>query len=130
MIGNLIAGEIEQKTNVRFKNIHDFETYNNAIGVDYDSENVISTGWLYSSNAPESKRVNRSRYGRVTNFKQHIVEWKGNNCFTPTSGICLIKCFNHLTGKDYTEEYLPCIRYKRGRSNVMTSARVQQFCGN
>ena len=33
-------GSIKQKTNNRFKNMDDFESYINAIDVDYDSEDV------------------------------------------------------------------------------------------
>ena len=44
----MLIGEIEQKTNIRFKTVDDFETYINAIdNGGYDSEDVIFTGWLY-----------------------------------------------------------------------------------
>ena len=44
-IGSMLIGEIEQKTNVRFKNVDDFETYINAIdNSSYDSDDVIFTG--------------------------------------------------------------------------------------
>ena len=64
----MLIGEIEQKTNIRFTNVDDLETYINAIDVDYDSEDVIFTGWLYKINTPEFKKVNRSQYGRGTDF--------------------------------------------------------------
>ena len=85
-------------------------------------------GWLYKLNTPEFFIVNRSQYGRITDFKQNIVEFIGNNCYIPTSGNCFIKCINYFTQKDYTEEFLTFIRTKQIRSNVMTSARVQLFC--
>ena len=48
LIGSILVGEIEQKTNIRFKNVDDFENYINAIdNGGYDSEDVIFTGWLY-----------------------------------------------------------------------------------
>ena len=40
LIGKMIIGPIEHKTNIRFKNMDDFERYINAIDVDYDSEDV------------------------------------------------------------------------------------------
>ena len=46
MIGSMLNAEIEQKTNIRYKNADDFEKYINAIDVDYASEDVIFTGWL------------------------------------------------------------------------------------
>ena len=107
LIGSMLVGEIEQKTNNRFKNVDDFESYINAIdNSGYDSDDVIFTGWLYKLNTPEFKKVNRSQYGRGTDFKQDIVEYIGNNCYIPTSGNCFIKCINYFTKKDYTEEFL------------------------
>ena len=124
-----MVGEIEQKTNIRFKNVDDFESYINAIdNSGYDSDDVIFTGWLYKLNTPEFKKVKRSQYGRGTDFKQDIVEYIGNNCYIPTSGNCFIKSINYFTKKDYTEEFLTFIRTEQRRSNVMTSARVQPFC--
>ena len=111
LIGSMLVGEIEQKTNIRFKNVDDFESYINAIdNSGYDSEVVIFTGWLYKLNTLEFKKVNRSQYGRGTDFKQDIVEYIGNNCYIPTSGNCFIKCINYFTKKDYTEEFLTFIR--------------------
>ena len=129
LIGSMLVGEVEQKTNIRFKNVDDFESYINAIdNSGYDSEDVIYTGWLYELNTPEFKKVNRSHYGRGADFKQDIVEYIGNNCYIPTSGNCFIKCINYFTKKDYTQEFLTFIRTEQRRSNVMTSARVQPFC--
>ena len=47
LIGKMIIGPIEHKTNIRFKNMDDFERYINAIDIDYDSEDVIFTGYVY-----------------------------------------------------------------------------------
>ena len=129
LIGSMLVGEVEQKTNIRFKSVDDFESYINAIdNSGYDSEVVIFTGWLYKLNTPEFDKVNRSQHGRGADFKQDIVEYIGNNCYTPTSGNCFIKCINYFTKKDYTEQFLTFIRTEQRRSNVMTSARVQPFC--
>ena len=129
LIGFMLVGEIEQKTNIRFKNVDDFESYINAIdNSGYDSEGVIFTGWLFKLNTPEFKKVNRSQYGRGTDFKQDVVEYIGNNCYIPTSGNCFIKCINYFTKKDFTEEFLTFVRTEQRRSNVMTSARIQPFC--
>ena len=46
-----------------------------------------------------------SEYGRVTGFRQDIVEFIGDNCFIPTSGNCFVKCSKCLPGKNYTEDY-------------------------
>ena len=73
------------------------ENYMNAIDVDYDSEDVF-TGWLYKLKTHEFSKVNRSRYGRSTVFKQHLVEYTGNNFYNSTIGNYFIKCFNYLTG--------------------------------
>ena len=44
--GKMIIGPVEHKTNIRFKNMDDFEKYINAIEIDYDSEDVTFTGYL------------------------------------------------------------------------------------
>ena len=126
--GKMIIGPIEHKTNIRFKNMDDFERYINAIDVDYDSEDVTFTGYVYKLDTPQFKVVKRSAYGRGTNYMQEIVEYHGQNCYIPTSGMCFIKCINYFTKKDYTEEFLTFIRSEQRRSNVMTSARIQPFC--
>ena len=126
--GLMIIGPVEHKTNIRFKNMDDFEIYINTIDVDYDSEDVTFTGYVHKINTPRFKVVKRSAYGRGTNYMQEIIEYHGQNCYIPTSGMCFIKCINYFTKKDYTEEFLTFIRSEQRRSNVMTSARIQPFC--
>ena len=122
-----MIGELEQKTNRRFKNVDDFEDYINAIdNGGYDSEDLIFKGWLYKLNTPDFKK-NSSQYARSTDFKHDIVEYLGNNCYILTSN-CFINCFKHFTKKDYTQEFLAFIRTEQRRSNVMTSARFQPLC--
>ena len=56
-IGSMLIGEIERKTNVRFKSVDDFETYiNDTDNSIYDSDDVIFTGWLYKLNTPEFEK--------------------------------------------------------------------------
>ena len=126
--GKMNIAPIEHKTNIRFKNMDDFETYTNAIDVDYDSEDVTFIGYVYKLDTPQFKFVKRSDNGKGTDHIQEIVEYLGKNCFIPTSGMYFIKCINHSTKKDYTEEFLTFIRSEQTRSNVMTSARIQPFC--
>ena len=80
LIGKMIIGAVEHKTNIRFKNMDDFERYINAIDIDYDSEDVIFTGYVYKLNTPQFKVVKRSVYGKGTNYMQEIVEYQGQNC--------------------------------------------------
>ena len=101
----MFIGPVEHKTNIRFKNMDDFERYLNAIDVDYDSEDVIFTGYLYKLDTPQFTIVKRSAYGKGTNYMQEIVEYRGQNCFIPTSGMCFIKCINYFIKKDYTNEF-------------------------
>ena len=128
--GLMIIGPIEHKINIRFKNRDDFERYINAIDIDYDSEDVTFTGYVYILNTPHFKIVKRSAYGRGTNHMQEIDEYQGRNCYIPTSGMCFIKCINYFTKKDYTEDFLTFIRTEKYRSGVMTTARIQPFCKN
>ena len=107
----MMIGEIEQNINFRFGIADYFETY--IIAIDnsgYDSEDVIFTAGLFKLNTPDINRINRSQYGRGTDFKHDIVEYTGNNCYIPLSGNCFIKCINCFTNKDYTEEFLTFFR--------------------
>ena len=125
----MLVGEIEQWTNIRFENVDDFETYNNAIdNSGYDSDDVIFTGWLYNLKTPEFNKVKRSQYGRGTDFKQDIVEYRGRNCYIPTTCTCFIKCIFYFTKKVYTEEFSYFIRTEQRRYIVLISARIQPFC--
>ena len=94
LIGKMIIGPVEHKTNIRFENMDDFERYINAIDIDYDSNDVIFTGYVYKLKTPQFKVVKRSAYGRGTNYMQEIVEYQEQNCYIPTSGMCFIKCIN------------------------------------
>ena len=77
--GKMIIGPIEHETNIRFKNMDHFERYINAIDVDYDSEDVTFTGYVYKLNTPHFNVVRRSTYGKGTNYIQEIVEYHGQN---------------------------------------------------
>ena len=96
--------------------------------IDYDREDVTFTGCVYNLDTPHFNVVKRSVYAKGTNYMQEIVEYHGQNCYIPTSGMCFIKCINYFTEKDYTEAFLTFIGSEQGRSNVMTSARIQPFC--
>ena len=104
--GSMIIGPIEHKTNIRFKNMDDFQSYRNAIDVNYDSEDVTFTGYVYKIITPQFNVVRRRVYGRGTYYMQETVEYHGQNCYIPTSGMCFTKCINFFTIKDYTEEFL------------------------
>ena len=95
LIGSMLIGEIQQKTNIRFKIVDGFET--DFIGIDiggYDSVDVIFTSWLYKFNTTVFKKINRSNFGKGTDFKQDFVEYHAKNVYIPNSGTCFIKCIN------------------------------------
>ena len=100
--GKMIIGPNEHKTNIRFENMDDFEKYINAIDIDYDSEDVTFTGYVYKIDTPHFKIVKRSAYGRGTNYMQEFFENHGQNCYIPTSGMCFIKCIlKKITQKNF-----------------------------
>ena len=128
MVGNLKVGDQIRQTNIRFRNMDDFEAYINSIDEGYDAEGAIFNGHIYKIITPQFNKVNRSQYGNGCSFDKIIVEYRGNNCFIPTKGYCFVKCFNYLTGQDYKQKYLDFIRSEQRRSNIMTKARIQPFC--
>ena len=73
IVGSMLIGEMYRRTNIRFRHFDDFETFINAIDVNYDSAVVIFTRWLYNLNTPEIKKMNRSHYATGTDLKQDIV---------------------------------------------------------
>ena len=108
--GLMIIGPIEHKTNFIYKNMEDFESYINAIVINYGSEDVKFTGYVYILNTHHSHVVKRSAYRKGANYMQEIVEDYGKNCYILTSGNCFIKCNNYFTKKDYTEDFIIFIR--------------------
>ena len=128
MVGNLKVGDQIRQTNIRFRNMDDFEAYLNAIDQDYESEDAIFNGYIYKIDTPQFNKVNRSQYGNGCDFKHEIIEYRGNNCFIPNKGYCFFKCINFITGRDYKQQYLDFIRNEKRRSNIMTKARIQPFC--
>ena len=70
----MVIGPIEHKTNIRLKNMEDFESYINAIDIDYDSEDVIFSGYVYKLKTPHFKVVKRSAYTKGTTYKKENVE--------------------------------------------------------
>ena len=73
--GLMIFGLIEQKPKIRFQNMNDFASYISAIDVDYYSQDVTFTGYIYEFNSPQFNVVKRSAYGEGTNYMQKIVEY-------------------------------------------------------
>ena len=128
MVGNSKVGDQVHQTNIRLRNIDDFESYINSIDQDYDSDDSIFNGYFYKLDTPEFNKVNRSQYGNGCDFKHEIIEYRRNNCFIPTKVFCFVKCINILTGQDYKKQYLEFIRKEKSRSNIMTTARIQPFC--
>ena len=58
----------------------EFEEYVNKIDIDYDSEDVTFTGYLYKTNTPAFNVVRRSAYSRGTNHMQEIIDYHGQHC--------------------------------------------------
>ena len=73
--GVMIIGPVEHKTNIRFKNMDDFESYKNATDIDYDSEDVTFTESVYKLITPKFNVVKRSAYLKVLITRHKIVEY-------------------------------------------------------
>ena len=128
MVGNLKVGDQIRQTHIRFRIMDDFEAYINAIDEGYDAEDAIFNGYIRKLDIPQFNKVNQSQYGNGCDFKQEIIEYRGNNCFIQSNVYCFVKSINFLTGQDYKQQYLDFIRSEHRRSNIMTKARIQQFC--
>ena len=102
-------GPVKHKTKNRFRKMDDFERSIYGKNIDYDIGHVTFSGYVYNLKTPQFNQVNRSQYGKCTDFKQDIVEYIGNNYYIPTSGNYFLKCNIFLTQKDHTEEFLNLI---------------------
>ena len=122
MVGELSIADHIRRTHIRFRNITECESYINAIGQDYKSEDAIFDGYIYIINTPQYNLVNRNQYGNGDDFKHEIIEYRCNNCYIPTKGYCFVNCVKYLTGEDYKQQYLDFYKKEKGRSNNMTKA--------
>ena len=99
MVGKLSIGDQITETHNRFRNITDYEAYFNAIEEGHEADSIFNS-YIYKINTPQFNLVNRSQYGNGRDFKNEIIENRGNNCFIPTKGYCFVKCINYLTNSD------------------------------
>ena len=62
--GSMLIGPVEHKTNIRFRNMDEFENFINAMDIDYDSEDVTFYKFvhlfIYKLNTPQFKVVNEA----------------------------------------------------------------------
>ena len=128
MVGNLKVDDQIRQTNIRFRNMDDFEAYINAIDERCDAEDAVFNGYIFKLDTPQFNEVNRSQYGNGCDFKHEIIEYQGNNYFIPSKGYCFVKYVTFLTGVDYKQQFLDFIRSEQRRSNIMTIARIQPLC--
>ena len=128
MVGNIKVVDQISQTNIRLRNIGDYEAYIKALDERYDAEDAIFNGYIFKIDTPQIKRVNRSQYGNGCDFKHEIFEYRCKNCFIPTKGYCFIKGNNYLTCLDYKEQYLEFIRNEDRHSNILTKAKILPFC--
>ena len=78
--GSTVFGPVEHKTNVRFRIRDDFESYLNAIDVDYDTEDVTFIGYVHKLITPPFSELKRSAYVEGVKYMNEIVEYKRQNC--------------------------------------------------
>ena len=83
--GLMIIGHIDHTTNIRFKSMDDIESFINAMDIDYDSEEATFNGYVYKLNTAEFNVVKRSAHIKDAKYMQEIVEYRGQNCYIPTS---------------------------------------------
>ena len=82
----MVIGPVEHKTIIRFRKLDNFESYINTIDIDYDSEDVTFTGYVFKQYRPQLNVVKRSAYSKSTNHNKKFVENHAQNCYLPTSG--------------------------------------------
>ena len=127
LVGEMTINGIKKKTNMRFENYNDIESYIEKTDEKDDGEDVVFEGDAFQPPQPDFKPIKRSNYGKGSNHLFDIQQFFGTNCYIPTGNNCFVKCINYLAGNDYTQQYLDFISEGDRRKNVMTLARIQQF---
>ena len=117
-------GPVEHKTDLRFRNLEDFESYIKAIDIDYDNEIVIFTGFVYKVSTHHFNVVERNAYAKGINHMKESAESYGQNVYKPTSGISFIKFNKYFNKNSYTEEFRDFLGNEKSRPGIMTSARI------
>ena len=74
MSGRLKVGDQVRQTQIRFRKIDDYESYNNAIDEGYDAEDAICNGYFYKIITPHFNKVNRKQNRSGCDFKHEIIE--------------------------------------------------------
>ena len=52
MVGILKVGDQIRQTNIKFRNVADYEAFINAIDESFDAEDAIFNGYIYKINTP------------------------------------------------------------------------------
>ena len=117
VVGNLKIVDQIRQTDIRFRNISDYEANFNSIDEGYDADDAIFNGYIYKIDTLQFNLVNRGQCGNGCDLKHEFIEYRGNYCFIPTNGYCFVKCVTFLIGDDYKEQNLDFIRNEKRRSN-------------
>ena len=72
--GLMDVGPVKRKPNIRFRNMHDFGSYINAIDIAYDSGDVAFTCYVYKLNTTQFKIGKQYAYAKGTIYMQEINE--------------------------------------------------------
>ena len=75
-------------------------------------------------------QVKRSNYGKGCDGFQKILEYKEKLCYIPTGNACFRKCLEFFCKSDFSAEYKEFLLDSDRCKNIMTSAKIQQFCRN
>ena len=103
MVGSMVVAENIGKTNIRSRNIQDFEIYIESLGeMGYEIYDAIFTEHIHKLDTPVfiSLIVQDLEKAQVLKKIEDIIEVIGENCFIPRSKYCFIKCMKFLTGKE------------------------------
>ena len=68
--------------------------------MNYDADDSIFNGYTYQSISFKFNKINRSEYGKGTNYNQNFHEVFVGKRYTPTSGYRFIECNKFLTGEN------------------------------
>ena len=83
MVGDIITGNVKSPTFNSYeilKNFEALEAYVDNIDVDFHADESIFNSIVCKLNTPVFNKINRSKYGKRTDYKKDFVEVIGSNC--------------------------------------------------
>ena len=94
----------------------------------YDDHSSINFTGKNQRHFGNFRGLNRAEHERKADFLNSIMEYSGENCFTPSGKCCFLKCNIYIFKKGFTTDYFGVMKSYKRRTNNMTRCRIPELC--